>query len=221
MFKKLMFTVCLLTIFSTIQATPILYTFEGSMRTLSFYDGNTPANTVSIEEFDVVYELLIDMDAQGLKGRTLQSDILNAPNDYNYGSAEISENTVTYFNIDDISYGYHAFAVEVDVNIVSDIDYANEITFLNTNTLQVLPYSLLQIRNEDISGFRVGDEYKVLERSYVALDNRKEVWGSVTLVSMVDPSKQSVPEPGSLTMMASSLVVLSGLGFRKKYYRKK
>jgi len=201
MVKSISLIFCLFAILVSVQADPMLYSFEGTI---------SSANGV-VTTFDVTYNILVDFDEVALKGGAAEYDNSGLYSSYDYGSAVISDNTLTYFDIDEIVYANDAYAV----NVAENSHYDNEIKFSSTDYILDMPYSEIRIWNAEIQDYGIGDVFLVTEHRNIN-NNFNHAMGTVTLVSILDPNQQSVPEPNTLMLIVTSSFFLIGLGYKRR-----
>lgn len=210
MFKRTLLVICMMAALFSVQADPMLYTFDGFL-TIEKISGSQFNSEYNISE-DIEYNLLINFDDPALTSFGYYDDYTDIYGDeYDFGSVSLEPNGFFYKN--DII-DYTALSV-IDINYVSWGFGATEIFIAGKNSYGRTNY--IKINNTDNDGgLIVGKNYSIVEEYNDYLNDKSyEAKGNIVLTSITDPY-QSVPEPGSMTLMFSGILAISGLGFRRK-----
>lgn len=219
MLKRTLLVVGMMAALFSVQADLMVYSFEGVYT-------KEVVNTVDERNVNISfnYDILIDFDESGLISGEPQDDDYTFGSmhyDYNYGSVDFSPEDLYYTNTA-VEYTT-AYALERTEILSPDIilDRLNVIEFLGEDNIHTGFCNRLIFLNN--TSFGVGSLFSVTEE-HEDYDNDLSytLSGSAHLMSIMDyEPPQSVPEPGSMTLIASSLIALTTIRFQRKKHPKK
>lgn len=209
MLKRMLLLLSVMVVFFSVQADPILYTFQGSITSTS---GNIDFTLPD----QVFYNISIDWDKDAYYGfgSNVYKDYLFENADMtllnNYGEASYVDGGVFF----------------VDGEIFKAAAYANEYTLDYTDvTLPDMASSGINIEGGDENGkyhrFAFSSDYNALSlgNTFSFLESYQgtySVFGTATLVAVNGSGSTNVPEPGTLVLLSGGIVGLSGLRLRRK-----
>jgi hypothetical protein len=202
MFNRIFLLVCLAVLSS--QATPILCTFDGTIINLN-------GTVVSVP---ISYGIIIDFDEPALYNGLSAVDHSQIwengnYNSYNYGLAIMDPSSSLYLSTTENLIYSTSGVLHYEESFYGSIVFRNHILIAG-NTPLIDNYSSLSLFNAYESLFSIGDVFSLTE-----LSESDYAYGSVTLSAKTDydpnPPPMNVPEPGILTLMVSSMLMLSGL----------
>lgn len=214
MIKRLLLIVLSSTVLFSTYALPILYTFEGN-----FYEVNS-----SIIDLNKEFDIIVDFDESGLFYNSPANDYTTAFSSYNYGSATFAEGTESFFS--DVTVAFNGTVYETE-NALIDIwtfygteYFTNSVTF-SYEDVSGLNAKFFSLENYEIDEgpFGIGDDFVLNEYTKENGSITNQASGNFILTGATPYNTQSVPEPYTIPMLASSMIFLSGIGFRRKKYR--
>lgn len=207
MYKRTLLVICMMAALFSVQADPMLYTFDGFLTTEDI--NGTPSDV----NYEVEYNFLIDFDEPALRNGDLHYDkIEDGTGFFDYGSVVLESEDGLYYNNDIFIYSMLSV---LDVDLIPE-GGVTEI-FISGYDGYGRQTNTLKIKSIDSDGgLIVGKDYSVIElyNDYPNF-NYYEAKGNIVLTSITNPY-QSVPEPGSMALMFSGILAISGLRFRHK-----
>jgi hypothetical protein len=205
MYKRFLIALCL---FSVIQATPMLYTFEGNIDVLNQTSTNIP----------ITYNFILDFDQPALYWNYLVNDFNLDAGSYwiheNYGSVETNN---FYFPISEDMVYSSAMAMHQEVNEFGSFRYSTQL--LLTGSSNTSAFHRLMLTNNSSTDFEIGVFFYLFEEQIpvdYSVDNIAT--GSVVLktITPVPEIPSSVPEPGMVGMMIAGVLGISMLRTKHK-----
>lgn len=202
MLRRISIVVAIMAMLFSVQALPLLYTFEG---TINNVDGEAA-------DINMVYQLLMDFDAPALINGSLV-------NDFTYGGTSYDFASATFYETSDVLYPSLVYTTENAVHKATEFhgsyDYENSVLFQNKNTSNYLLNSF-SLNNTLQSAFQIGDAFSVNEFVNENNFNQHSASGFVTLTAISSLNPQSVPEPNEII-----LIILGGIGVWMMSQRKR
>ena len=184
MLKHVSLTIAFTAMIFSVQALPLLYTFDGSIT-------NIDGENVNI---DMLYRLILNFDEPGIENGSYQNDYSLNGLPYDFSSAIFYEDSDILYPSQNLIYNYNKKAYHYD----GSNEYENIV--LLENKINNITTNLFKLHNTLQSSFQIDDKFSVNE---ISIDHTAS--GIVTLTSISSFNPHSIPEPETIVLLLLSM----------------
>lgn len=193
MLKQISLTIAFTAMIFSVQALPLLYTFDGSINMIN-------DEAVNI---DMTYQLIMDFDKPGLEDGDFLYDQIIGGLDYDYGHAFFYETSNILYPADDLIYTTEKAFHLINTNLGS---HSNKV-FIEKKINGFL-VNTFELQNFLQSEFQINDVFSVTERFNDNFSINNVANGIVKLTAISSFIPHPVPEPNTIVLL---LLAISGL----------